>query len=82
MQKDKENGQRTDVLHEEDIEVEETSWQRSPVGELVAYYLMRYEPTNKDAGQEAYDRQENLSGDEVKPVEQRLAEVAQTIDGS
>ncbi len=81
MQEDKENSQWADILHEEDIEVEKASGQSSPVGELVAHYLMRDEPADEDASQEAHDRQENLSGDEVKPVEQRLAEEVQTLDG-
>ena len=82
MQKYKEDGQRADVLHKENIEMEKASAKGSPIGELVVHHLVRYKPANEDAGQEAHNGQEDLACDEVEPVEQRLAEEVQTIDGT
>ena len=62
--------------------MEEASAQLSPVGELVVYYLVGYHPANEDTCQEAYDGQEYLSCDEVKPFEQRTAEEYQTVDSA
>ena len=36
---------------------------------LVAYYLMWYKPSYKDACQESYDRQEQLACNKVEEVE-------------
>ena len=80
MQEDKEYSQRTHVLHKEQVEVEETSTQRAPIGKLVVHHLMRHEPTNKDTSQEADNRQEYLTCYEVEPVEKRLADERKTID--
>ena len=56
MQKDKQYAQRADVLHQEEIDVEVVRYtQGTVVGELVVYQLMRYEPTNQDTSQEAYN---------------------------
>ena len=74
MEEDEQDGQRTDVLDQEQVEVEETSAQRAPVGELVAYHLVGQKPTDKDTGQETDDGQEDLAGNEVEPVEQRLSQ--------
>lgn len=50
MQKYKEDGQRADVLHKENIEMEKASAKGSPIGELVVHHLVRYKPANEDAG--------------------------------
>ena len=76
MQEDKQDSQRTDILDQENVQVEETSTQCPPVRELVAYCLMGHKPSDEDTGQEAYYWQEYLSRDEVEPVEQRLAKEA------
>ncbi len=56
---------------------------RTPVGELVAHYLMGNKPAYEDASQEADNRQEYLTCDKVEPVEERTAEEYQTMaDGS
>ena len=78
MQEDKQDGQRTDILHQEDIEMEITSTQRPPVGKLIVYQLMGSRPSDEDTGEESHDGQEYLAGDEVEPVEQRLAKQLQT----
>lgn len=54
----------------------------SLVGKLITDYLMRHEPPDEDTSQETYDRQEYLSRNEVEPVEQRLAEEHQSVNGS
>ena len=82
MEENKEDGQWTDILYQEQIEMEEAPTQRTPIGELVAYQFMWQEPTNKDTGQETYDRQEYLAGDEVKPVEQCLSKELKAVDCS
>jgi hypothetical protein len=41
MEENKEDGQWTDILYQEQIEMEEASTQRTPIGELVAYQFMR-----------------------------------------
>ena len=82
MKEDKEDGQGTDVLHEEDIDVEVATTQRTPVGELVAHNIVRHCPPDEDTCEEADNGQEDLTGDEVEPVEQRLAEERQTVNGS
>ena len=74
MEEDKQNTDRADILHQKEIEMEETSTKSSPVGKLVAHYLVGYEPANEDAGEETYHRQENLARYEVKPVEKTLSE--------
>ena len=45
-------------------------------------HLVGYYPANEDTGQETYYGQEYLTRDEVKPVEQRLSEDDQSVDGS
>ena len=82
MEENKQDGQWTHVLDQEQVDMEEAVvvTQFSPVAELVAYDFMRHEPTDEDAGQEAYYGQENLTRDEVEPVEQRLTEERQPID--
>ena len=77
MEEDEKDADRTDVLHEEEVEVEEAAAEGTPVGELVTHNLVRYEPTDEDAGEEADNRQEDLACDEVKPIEERLAEELQ-----
>ena len=72
MQENKQYRQRTDVLHQEQIQVEEPSAQRTPVGKLLTHQLMRHKPSDKDTCQESDDRQEYLSRHEVKDVKQRF----------
>ena len=79
MEEDKQNGQWTDVLHQEEISVEITPGQFTAIGKLVAHNLVVYVPTNEDAGQEAYHRQEYLTRDEVKPFEERLTKELQPV---
>ena len=73
MEENKQDGQWTDILYQEQIEMEEPSTQRAPVGEFVVHHFVGQEPANKDTCQETYNRQEYLACDEVEPVEQRLS---------
>ena len=82
MKEDEKDADGTDILHEEQVEVEEASMQGAPVGKLIAYHLVRHEPSQEDAGQEPDNGQEYLSCQEVKPVEQRAPKERQTIDGT
>jgi hypothetical protein len=82
MQEDEQDGQRADILDEQQIGVEKASAQRSPIGELVAHQFVGQEPANEDAGHETYEGQEYLSCDEVEPVEQRFTKYLQALDGT
>ena len=44
--------------------------ERFQVCKLITDQLMRYKPTNEDTSQEANNRQEQLSSDKVKQIEQ------------
>ena len=78
MQEDKQDTQRTDIFHQEQIEVEiMVDTQGAAIGKFIVNQLVRYEPTNHDTGQEAYDRQEDLSCHEVEDIKQRLFEEMQ-----
>lgn len=58
------------VLHQEEVDMEQAAIiECSPVGEFVAHNLMWYKPTNQDTGQEAHDRQEQLTRDKVEEAE-------------
>ena len=75
MQEDKQDAKRTDVLYQEEIDMEEARHtQGTVVSELVVYQFMRHEPANQDTRQETSDRQEDLSRHEVEEVEERLAQ--------
>ncbi len=79
MQEDKEDTQRTDIFNLEEEEVEESAAKGSPVGKLIAHDIMGHEPPQEDTGQESSDRQEDLSGDEVEEVKERLSHELQTV---
>ena len=68
MKKYDEYSQWADVLHQEDVAVEEPSAQLAPIGKLVMNDLMRYYPAYEDASQESYYRQEDLTCNEIEPV--------------
>ena len=79
MQENEENTDRTHILHLEEVEVEERRIaKRSLVGELVMYQLMGHKPADKDASEETYNRQEQLTCDKVKHVEDRHSKERQT----
>ena len=74
MQEDKQDTDGTDVLHQEDVEMEQRPvTQCPPVGKLIPHNLMRHEPADEDTGQEAHDGQEQLACHKVEQVEDRLA---------
>ena len=78
MQEDKQDTERTDVLHQEEIDVEiARHTQCTIVCKLVVYQFMRYEPSDQDTCQETYHRQENLTCHEVEDIEQRFLEEVQ-----
>ena len=71
MQENKQNTNGAHVFHQEEVNMEEAAIIKcSPVGEFITHNLMRYEPTNQDAGQEAHDRQQQLACYKVKQIEQ------------
>ena len=70
MQEDAEYGYRRHEAHQEQIGLKETTTHRAPVGELILDELLRYEPAEEDARQEAADGQEDLTGDDVEDVEE------------
>ena len=78
MQEDKQDAQRTDIFHKEDIEMEiSANTQSATIGEFVMNQFVRHEPANQDTGQESHNRQENLSRHKVEDIEQRLFEKMQ-----
>ena len=78
MQEDKEDTQRTDILHQENIQVEiSANTQCATIGELIMNQLMGHEPANQNTGQETHDWQENLSSHKVEDIKQCLLEEVQ-----
>ena len=69
--------QRTHVFDAEEIDVEELSTQRAPVGELLPHYLMRQITTNHQTSEESAYWQEHLTRDEIKDVKQCLSKHTQ-----
>ena len=83
MQEDEQNTNRTDIFHQEQIEVEESTVTKcSPVREFITDHLMRHKPTDKDTRQEAYDGKEQLSCGEIEEIEDRLAEEQRVVPRS
>ena len=75
MQEDEQDTDGADILHQEQIEMEEPPIaKRTPVCKFITYDLMWHKPADKDTGEEAHDRQEQLAGDEIEYVEDRHAE--------
>ena len=75
MQEDEQDTDWTDILHQEDVEMEQRDiTQGAIVSELVAHKLMWNEPADEDTGQEAHNRQEQLARDKVEQVEDGHAE--------
>ena len=75
MQEDKQDTNRTDVLHQEEIDVEETRHpQCTIIRKLIMYQFVRHKPTNQDTCQEAHNGQEDLSRHEIEDIKQRFAQ--------
>ena len=75
MQEDEQDTDRTDILYQEQIEMEESRVaKRTPVCEFFTCNLMRYKPSDEDTRQESYDGKEQLSCGEIKEIEDGLAE--------
>ena len=70
---------RADDSHTEQIDAEEPSAECAPVGELVFHDFLWHIPSNEEAGEEAADRQQYLSGHEIEYVEKRFAGYLQII---
>lgn len=79
VHEDKQDADGADILHAEEIEMEETAFQRTPVIVFVANQLVGKEPTDKQTGEESADRQEQLSRDKVKQVEEAHAPYLQLV---
>jgi hypothetical protein len=75
MEEDPEDTQRTDILDQEDIHVEEMCHTQCPIiGKLIAHQLMRHKPANKYTCQESHHWKEYLPCYEVEDVKQRFLE--------
>ena len=61
--------------------MEESSAQLAAIGKLVAHHLVVDIPADEDTRQEAHHGQEDLTGDEIEQIEQRLAKICHSIDG-
>ena len=80
MQENPKDAERADVLHQEEVDVEEGAHtQRTTVGELIVHQLMRQEPAYQYTGEESRYRQEYLSRHKVEYSEHRLAEEIQLV---
>ena len=61
MQENKQDTNGAHILHQEQINMEQSAIIKcSKIGELITHNLMRYEPTYKNTGEEAHDRQQQL----------------------
>ena len=74
MQENKEDEQRTDILHHEDKQMEEVIVAGSPVGNLIVDNLMFHIPADKQTGEEAAQRQTDIRREPVEEVEEWHAE--------
>ena len=83
MKEYKEYADRTHILNKENVEVEQTTIsQCTHIGKLIAYYLMWYRPSYKDACKESYDRKEQLTCDKVEEVEDVHAKQVESLPRS
>ena len=84
MQENKQDGQRANILDEEQVAVEiaDIVLQLTLIAELIAHNLMRHIPPDEDTGEEAHHGQEYLASDKVKPVEQGLAKESEPVVGT
>ena len=73
MQENSQDGQRTDISHQEIITSEELAVNRSPISKLISHRSLGYIPAHEKARQKASDGQEYLTGYKVEDVEKRLA---------
>ena len=69
MQEDKQDEERTDVAHAEQIDTEDAAAESTVVGQLFLNDATRYIPAKEQAGEEAAERQEYLTAEIVEPVE-------------
>ena len=60
--------QGADEAQQEEVDAEESSRHRPPVGELVVYYLSGYEPSQEYACEHTSQGQEYLSSNEVEEI--------------
>ena len=72
MQENSQDGQRTDISHQEVITSEELAVNRSPISKLIFHRSLGYIPAHEKACKEASNRQEYLASHEVEDVEKRL----------
>lgn len=69
MEEYNEDSKRTYEAYHQIICSEEGIFQGAPVGKFILYYLLIHYPSEEDTGEEASDRKENLTCNEVKPIE-------------
>jgi len=80
MQEDKQDAERTNVLHQEEIDVEIVRHtQGTVVRKLVVYQFMRHKPADEDTRQETRNGQEDLSCHEIEDVEHRTTQYMQEM---
>ena len=82
VQEYQEDEDRTNELNQEKINTEETALQGSPVSKLILQNLLWHIPSQEQTGKETCHWKENLSGDEIKPIEKRLAQPGKLISSS
>ena len=72
MEEDEKNTEWTHIAYTEQVNLKDTTAERSVVGQLLAYNLTWHIPAYEETGKQSTRRQQYLSGEEVEPVEQRL----------
>ena len=71
MQENKHDTNGAHVFHQEKVNMEQAAIiECPPIGKFITHNLMRHKPSDKNTGQEAHDRQEQLSSNEVEKAEQ------------
>lgn len=80
VKEDKEYACGADETHTDEEYRIERGTECAPVGELIPHDILRDIPSDEEAGEESDDGKEELSGDEVKPVEEALAAYHEPVD--
>ena len=79
MQENKEDEQRTDILHHEDKQMEEVIVAGSPVGNLIVDNLMFHIPADKQTGEEGTNRQTTVGGEPIEEIKEVHAKECEPV---
>ena len=82
VQEHQQDKDRTHELNQEEIDAKEATLQGSPIGKLILQNLLWHIPSQEQTSKQACHWKENLSGDEIKPIEKRLAQPGKLVGSS